>query len=181
MLGHGYSDKPPRNCLIEDYAQSTITFMDKLGLEKATLCGNSFGAFITLEIAATHPKRVDKWILVGCPAWDAWERMEELATTYAYPTPQLVEWVNQQRALAGIWIKKGLIAVSLYDFFAKMPLVKCPTLILVGSKDPSRERKRILAEGIKGAKHALMKDTSHVLQVEQPESFLQEVDKFLSS
>jgi len=202
MLGHGYSDKPPRNYLIEDYARSIVTFTDKLRLDKVILCGNSVGALIALEIAATHPERLEKLILVGCPGWDAWQRMErvtlsalnfdsegnplplsmtDLAMSYTHPTSELLEWVNQQRAKAGIWIKKTLIAIGLYDITPKLPLIKCPTLVLFGSQDMLREQEGTLVEGIKGAKHALVQNAGHLPQIDNPQAFLQEVNRFLSS
>jgi len=202
MLGHGYSDKPPRNYLIGDYAQSVVAFADKLGLERIILCGNSVGALIALEVAATHPTRVAELILVGCPAWDAWQRMErltiaaldydvegnplppsvtKLAMHYTQVTPELLEWVSQQRARAGIWMKKTLIAIGLYDVIPKLPMVKCPTLVLFGSQDILREQEKILLEGIKGARHAVVENAGHLPQIDNPQGFLREVNQFLSS
>ena len=39
--------------------------MDTLGIEKASLVGNSFGGSIALRIATQHPDRVDKLVLMG--------------------------------------------------------------------------------------------------------------------
>jgi pimeloyl-ACP methyl ester carboxylesterase len=160
------------------------------------------GALIALEIAAMHPERVEKLILVGCPARDAWQRLErltlaafdydpqgnpkpltlaKLAITYAHPSEQLLEWVNQQRTRAGLWVKKTLIAVSLYDIFPKLPIVKCPTLVLFGSQDYLREGENLLLDGIKGAEHALVEDAGHLPQVEKPQAFLKEVNRFLNA
>jgi pimeloyl-ACP methyl ester carboxylesterase len=55
MLGHGDSDKPPKNYLIEDYARSVIASMDQLKMDKSIVCGNSVGALIALEMAASYP------------------------------------------------------------------------------------------------------------------------------
>jgi pimeloyl-ACP methyl ester carboxylesterase len=201
MLGHGDSDKPPKNYLIEDYAQSVIASMDQLKMDKSIVCGNSVGALIALEMAASYPKRVKNLILVGCPARDPWERMErlalsalgfdvqgnpqplsmaDLAMSFAHPNAELLNWFNRERAKAGLWVKKTMIAISLYDVFPKLRLVKCPTLILFGDKDILRDREKTLLQGIKGAKHALIEDAGHVPQVEKPESFLREVSRFLS-
>ncbi|GAJ21272.1 unnamed protein product, partial [marine sediment metagenome] len=190
------------NYLIEDYAWSVVAFMDKLGLGKAVLCGNSVGALIALEVAATYPQRAERLILVGCPARGAWERMErltlaalgydaegnpkplsmaDLAMSYAHPTLELLEWVNQQRVMTGIWVKKTMIAVSLYDVSPKLPLVNCPTLVLFGSQDSLREQEKVLLEGIKGAEYALVEDAGHLPQVEKPQAFLWEVNWFLGS
>ncbi|MFC1892802.1 alpha/beta fold hydrolase [Chloroflexota bacterium] len=202
MLGHADSDKPPGNYRIEDYARSVVAFMDKLGLGKIVLCGNSVGGLITLEIAVTNAERIEKLVLVGCPSWEAWQRierlmlsalgfdiegnplplsLEQLALTYVRTTPELLEWVNQQRGKADIWIKKTMIAIGLYDAIPKLPLVKCPTLVLFGSKDMLREHEKTLLEGIKGAKHALVPNAGHLPQIDNPQSFLQEVNQFLTS
>lgn len=200
MPGHGDADKPSQNYLIEDYAQSVITFMDKLNIDKAILCGNSVGALIAVEMSASYAQRVEKLILVGCPARDSWERMErlalsalsfdaegnprpfsmgELAMSFAHPTPDLLNWFNQERAKAGQWVKKTMIAISLYDVFPKLPLVQCPTLVLFGTKDILREKEKVLLQGMKGSKSALIEDAGHVPQVDQPEAFYKEVKRFL--
>lgn len=201
MLGHGDSDKPPRNYTIEDYAASIVAFLDKLGLARATLCGNSVGALIALETAAAFPARLDKLVLVGCPGWDQWQCLErvtlsarnfdmegnplpltmtDLATSYTRPTPELLTWANQQRAKAGLWIKKTLIALALYDVTSRLALVRCPTLVLFGSQDTLREREKTLADGIKGAELAVVPDAGHLPQIDNPPGFLEAINRFLS-
>lgn len=202
MMGHGDSSKPPRNYLIEDYARNVIDFADKMGLEKIRLCGNSVGALVALEVAAGYPERVKSLVLVGCPGWNTWDRMErimlsalsydiegnplpvsqeQLAMTFTRVTPELMEWMSQQRAKAGLWMKKTMIAIGLYDVITRLPLVKCPTLVLFGSNDMLREQEQALLEGIPGAKHALVNDAGHLPQIDNPATFLQEVRSFLSS
>jgi pimeloyl-ACP methyl ester carboxylesterase len=106
--------------------------------------------------------------------------MADLAMSFAHPNAELLNWFNRERAKAGLWVKKTMIAISLYDVFPKLRLVKCPTLILFGDKDILRDREKTLLQGIKGAKHALIEDAGHVPQVEKPEFFLREVSRFLS-
>ena len=201
MMGHGDSDKPLRNFLIEDYARNVAYFSDKLGLEKMILCGNSVGALIALEVAAAYPEKVKSIILVGCRGWDAWGRLErlmlsasnydiegnplpateeQLATSYTHVTKELIDWVNQQRAKAGLWMKKTMIAISLYDVIPKLPMVRCPTLVVFGTEDLLRDREKVLLEGISGAKHALVPDAGHLPQIDNPQGFLQEVKQFIS-
>jgi len=202
MPGHGDSDKPSKNYLIEDYAKSVLQFMDRLKIDRPIVCGNSVGALIALEMAASYPRRVEKLVLVGCPARDAWERMERLAFSalsfdpqgnplplsqadlklaFAHPTPELTNWFNQQRAKAGVWVKKTMIAISLYDPFPRLPLVKCPTLVLFGDGDILREKEKVLLQEIKGASNSLIKDAGHVPQMEQPQVFLKEINQFLGA
>jgi pimeloyl-ACP methyl ester carboxylesterase len=42
-----------------------VGFLDQLGLEKVSLVGNSFGGGLALSVAANHPERVDKLVLMG--------------------------------------------------------------------------------------------------------------------
>jgi pimeloyl-ACP methyl ester carboxylesterase len=202
MMGHGDSDKPPRNYLIEDYAQNVIDFADRLSLGQIVLCGNSVGALTVLEVSVAYPERVKALVLVGCPGWDAWGRIErlmlsalsydvegnplpatkeQLAMSYTQATSELIEWVNQQRAKAGLWMKKTMIAIGLYDVIPKLPLVRCPTLVVFGSKDLLREREKVLLEGISEAKHAVVPNAGHLPQMDNPHGFLQEVKQFLSA
>ncbi len=202
MFGHGDSDKPGKNLLIEDYARSVIEFMDRVKIEKAMVCGNSVGALMAVELGAVYPQRVEKLVLVGCPARDAWERMERLALsalsfdpqgnpqplsvtdlkmTFAHPTPELAGWFNQLRAKAGVWVKKTMIAISLYDPFPKFPKIKCPTLVLFGDQDILKEKEKEILKGIKGAKSVILHDAGHVPQMDHPESFLREINQFLRS
>ena len=202
MFGHGDSDKPAKNLLIEDYARSVVEFMDWMKIEKAVGCGNSVGALMAVEMGAVYPQRVEKLALVGCPARDAWERMErfafsalgfdaqgnpqplslaDLKMSFAHPNPELAAWFNQLRAKAGVWVKKTMIAISLYDLFPKFPKIKCPTLVLFGDQDVLREKEKEILKGIKGAQSVILEDAGHVPQMDQPEAFLKEINSFVKA
>jgi 3-oxoadipate enol-lactonase len=201
MMGHGDSDKPPRDFLVEDYARNVVQFAGKLGINRITLCGNSVGALIALEVAAAYPDKVEAVVLVGCPCWDGWGRMErlmlsasnydgdgsplpatgeQLSTAYTRVTPELIDWVNGQRAKAGTWMKKTMMAIALYDALPRLSLVCCPTLVVFGSEDALRDREKVLLEGINGAKLAIVPQAGHLPQVDNPQGFLQAVKPFLS-
>jgi len=201
MLGHGDSDKPSNDYLIEDYAQSIIDFMDHLRLEQAIFCGNSVGALVAIEIACSYPERVKKIILVGCPARGSWEKMEklfisaqtfdskgiprpysltDLEKSFAFPSKELLDWFNYQREKAGIWVKKTLIAIALYDIFSKLPLIKCPTLIIYGTRDLLKDKEADLLKNIENSQSVTIKDAGHIPQYEKPLDFLTHVNRFLN-
>jgi pimeloyl-ACP methyl ester carboxylesterase len=203
MLGHGYSDKTPTNYMIEDYGQSVIAFMDKLGLERAFVCGNSIGAFLALEMAVSYPERLSKLILIGLAVRDAWERMERLVLAgrtadpegnpvtmtadqvatmgFLEMPPERLAWINEQWARAGKWTLKGAIACTFYDVEAKAEYVQCPALIMYGRRDIVRESGKILAERIKGAKYVIVENAGHLPQLDQPEAVVALINDFLSS
>lgn len=56
MLGCGGSDKPPRAYQIGDYARSVASFLDSLGIKKASVVGHHTGACIGVELAVTYPE-----------------------------------------------------------------------------------------------------------------------------
>ncbi|MBM4339407.1 MAG: alpha/beta hydrolase [Deltaproteobacteria bacterium] len=64
LRGRGLSDKPPTGYSIEHHCRDIISLMDDQGLERPVLMGHSLGAFISLVLAAQHPQRVDRLILV---------------------------------------------------------------------------------------------------------------------
>ena len=67
FLGWGESDPAPRKYLVEDHARTVLNVMDSLDIKRASLAGHHTGAEIGLEIAVTHPDRVDKLILSCLP------------------------------------------------------------------------------------------------------------------
>jgi pimeloyl-ACP methyl ester carboxylesterase len=66
LLGYGYSEKP-RNLdyTIARQAEMIVSFMRRLGIERAVLVGSSYGAAIAVTIALDHPELVEKLVLVG--------------------------------------------------------------------------------------------------------------------
>jgi pimeloyl-ACP methyl ester carboxylesterase len=66
MVGFGFSERPANiEYGVQTWADQVIGLMDTLELPKAHLVGNSFGGAIALRIAAQHPDRVGKLVLMG--------------------------------------------------------------------------------------------------------------------
>jgi len=66
MVGFGFSERPANiEYGVQTWADQVVGLMDTLGLPKAHLVGNSFGGAIALRIAAQHPDRVGKLVLMG--------------------------------------------------------------------------------------------------------------------
>ena len=55
---------------LPDYAQALDQACQILNIHRAHVVGNSVGAVLALETAASFPERGDKLVLVGCPVWD---------------------------------------------------------------------------------------------------------------
>jgi 2-hydroxy-6-oxo-octa-2,4-dienoate hydrolase len=66
MVGFGYTERPPGlRCDVDVWADQVVGVLDALGLERASLVGNSFGGAIALRVAARYPERVHKLALMG--------------------------------------------------------------------------------------------------------------------
>lgn len=70
LPGHGLTRTPKgHRPTIEGYADFTDAFMEKIGLEKATVVGSSMGGNTAWMLALRHPGRVENLVLVGASGW----------------------------------------------------------------------------------------------------------------
>lgn len=203
MLGHGESDKPRRHFNLADYANALDEACQVLNIHRAHVVGNSVGAVLAAETAASFPDRVDKLVLVGCPVWSAFtarERLEAIqgqydengipvprtlqdlkdATTFAEPKPEWLEANNRSRAQAGVWAKNLMESLSYYDIMSRLPLIKASaTMVMYGEIDRLRDGEELLHNNIVNASKVVLPGIGHIPQVEDPESFLGALLPFL--
>lgn len=66
LKGFGFSEKPVDNRYdIMDQVKLIVSLMDNLGIEKATLVGNSYGGAISMACALKYPQRVQRLVLLA--------------------------------------------------------------------------------------------------------------------
>ena len=71
LPGYGYSDKPRNGeYTIASQARAVLALMDRLGIEKATIVGASYGGAIAALMAIDCPERVSRLVLVGAVSND---------------------------------------------------------------------------------------------------------------
>ncbi len=63
LVGHGYSAKPDHDYTLPHYVAHIVGFMDALGLESASLSGESLGGWVASHVALAHPHRINKLVL----------------------------------------------------------------------------------------------------------------------
>ncbi len=65
-MGYGYSTKPEDGAFsLEDVAEQYKALLDSLGVERATVIGNSQGGAIAITMALNYPELVDKLVLMA--------------------------------------------------------------------------------------------------------------------
>lgn len=140
LLGYGESDKPEHVLDLPQLADVLCRWMDAVGIERATMLGNSFGCQIIVEFAVRHPDRIERAILQG-------PTIDRLARTFPQQLLRFfIDAPNENPSLAVVqsydyWIA-GLprivrtIQIALADRIeAKLPYVRVPTLVVRGKKD----------------------------------------------
>jgi len=66
MAGFGFSDKPTAaGYSMARWVGQLVGFLDALGIERASLVGNSFGGGLGIKMAVEHPERLDRLVLMG--------------------------------------------------------------------------------------------------------------------
>lgn len=84
-LGFGYTDFPSDidGFAMDRWIAHLVGFMDALGIARAHFIGNSYGGALTLSLAARHPERVGRIVLMGS-AGLSFEVTEGLAKVWGY-------------------------------------------------------------------------------------------------
>lgn len=110
LWGWGYSERlAPKKFSFELYGKQITGFMDAMNIRAATLVGQSMGGGISVYVAAHHPERVDRLILVA-PAVIPYP-----ATTISkiYQLPFIGEFLN---AIPGdALMKSNIESIWFYD------------------------------------------------------------------
>jgi pimeloyl-ACP methyl ester carboxylesterase len=117
-VGFGYTERPEGISYdMDTWVDQAVGLLDTLGVERASVVGNSFGGALALRLAARHPDRVDRLVLmgsVGVPftitdgldrVWGyepSVENMRELLELFAYDTSLVSDDLAQVRYEASI-------------------------------------------------------------------------------
>lgn len=73
LLGFGFSDK--RDCFdrsIDRQAEMVVTWLDRLGVDQATIIGHDIGGGVALRLATLHPERVRRLCVLNSVCYDSW-------------------------------------------------------------------------------------------------------------
>lgn len=203
-IGFGDSYKPRKTCRIEDYADGVVSFLDLMKIEKVSLVGHHTGGVIALEVAATHPERVEKLVLSAVPYVDEEERLRRRGAKVIdlfepkndgshllelwrgrqpfYPPnrPDLLNRFIVDALKAGEKAVEGHEAVSNYRMEDKAPLVECQTLVMCGTEDPfSYPHMQRVAKAIKNSKTLAVEGGTVAMVDQMPERFAKIVLDFL--
>jgi pimeloyl-ACP methyl ester carboxylesterase len=205
LPGHGRSEGPAPTT-VEEMAVWTVALLDVLGLERTSLAGHSMGSLVALEVAATHPERVERLVLTG-------------ASGAMGVHPDLLAAADDDLALAarfisgwsfggrgrmgghprsGTWLRgagihlveasppgtlaAGLRACLAYPGLERAALVEAPALVIAGTADRMTppEASARLAATLPGGRLVELEGAGHLAMAERPREVLHLIRELLA-
>ena len=187
--GHGRSTRDEQPFGYDLMASDYLALLDHLGIDKVSLVGWSDGGIIGLDIALTHPERLNRLFAQAAnsttdgvdPAVETNEtfgayigRMGEAYVKMSKTPDQFdafVEQISHMWASQPNWSKEDLARIT------------TPTAIVSGDHDEAilRAHTDYLASAIPGAKEIILPDTSHFAMLQAPDEYTQAVLDFLDA
>jgi 3-oxoadipate enol-lactonase len=206
--GHGETDGPDEPYSIPLLANDLVALLKALKIDKTHFVGLSMGGMIGQLLAAKHrdllktvtlcattcqmPKEaIPAWderiVLAGAKGMDALveSTVERWFTrTYIDSTSRgldrVREMIRQTPPQAFIRCGQTIKVLAQLDMLKK---VQSPTLVLVGAEDPSTPpaASKLIKDNIVGAEMEIIGQASHLLNIEQSESFNERLLRFLAT
>jgi len=205
--GFGSSSDPRESFSLADYADCLAAFIGALDLDRAHVCGLSFGGGLAIELYRRHPRIVRSLVLVSAYAgWSgslppevvefrlnqalrlgdlpAEELIREVIPTLFSPSApaQLVErFAAGMRGFHPAGLRATARSFAYADLRDVLPTIEVPTLLIYGGDDVRAPHE--VAEGlhaaIPGSTLVTIDGVGHVPNVEAPDRFRSEVRTFL--
>jgi pimeloyl-ACP methyl ester carboxylesterase len=138
LPGFGHSPMPRERITISVYARILDGLLETLGVDAATLVGNSMGGFVSAELAIAYPQRVERLVLVSAAG----------ISTYRHRDVERIE-PYLRRIAPMVALYTGWTAAR-SDWVARRPGLRNLTLGLV-TRHPSRLSAALAAEQLRGA------------------------------
>jgi pimeloyl-ACP methyl ester carboxylesterase len=209
--GCGGSFDPPEDFGLAGYADCLAEFIAALGLEHPHVCGLSFGGGLAIELVRRHPRLPRSLVLASAYAgWagslgrdEAERRREEFLRNAERPLEEVVrefsatlfsddvpdELVDETiDIMLGATRPAGMRAMGTAfadaDLRDVLPAIGIPTLLIYGDADkrsPVSPVGEALHAGIPGSKLIVLEGRGHVVNLEAPERFNEQVRSFLLS
>lgn len=207
-LGYGDSDPQPRPYLVEDFGRTVIMLLDELGIEKTHIAGHHTGAMTAIQVAATHPERVNKLVLSGAfdlnddarqwllerPQWHVDENGDYLMEMFQWGmtqcgNPRIAHRRVMDLLKAGENSEWGHFAVASFQIQKYCSMVQSPTRLIWGKIDLERmdarnwratEGRHNVERGIKGSTSVMVPDGATYFPSENPDLFARLILEYLA-
>ena len=208
--GSGESSSVDTPTSTEELADTMLSLMDNLGIEKAHVVGRSLGGLIGQHMALRAPDRMQSMILAASTSkvdrigrrilenmrevlewrdnWVDWARHSAhmfVSPAFYNDNPAAIARIE---ALVGNESRSKISYVNLnntalsHDTADRLGEISCPTLIMAGRQDPicSMQGTRELSDGITNSETVIFEDSSHFFLMEEYEKSMQTLEDWFA-
>ena len=177
LRGHGMSERPDTGYSVATLVADLAAILDRLGVERATLVGNSFGGLLALAFAAAYPDRVERLALIdahtGVDGWAAQmtatlglkgaERDLKIASSFQSWLGRHSERKrNRLAAAAEALVERTSLVADLRDSPpVDLTEIRCPVLALYGEASDVRSHGEALARDVPNVTLQLLPGCTH--------------------
>jgi 3-oxoadipate enol-lactonase len=206
--GHGASDAPAGAYSQDQLADDLKGLMDALQVRQPHFVGLSLGGMIGMTYALKYPGALRSLALCDTtsripaeakPIWEGRIKTAQEQGMEPLVEPTLQRWFTEPfRKLRPDMMKRvgelirntpvaGYVgcchAISKLDLTDKLGGIRCPTIIIVGDQDVGTPvpMSEAIHKAIPGSQLVIVKDASHLSNLEQPEAFNSALDRFLAA
>ncbi|HEV2131575.1 MAG TPA: alpha/beta hydrolase [Longimicrobiaceae bacterium] len=188
LPGFGRTEGPEGGLSIVEQAGALSAWADALALGPASYAGHSLSCQSVIELAVREPARVRALVLIGPTGDPSPGRLPKQAWRLfldAWREPwKLLAMVGVAYLRAGptrVW--KTWTKGAEHDPLTRLPRVRVPGMVVVGTRDPVVERDfaRRLTAGLPAGRLVWLEGASHAAQFDCAEEFNEEVIRFLRS
>ncbi len=196
QVGFGQSGKPALRYRIETLVSFLEGFYEDLRIERASLVAHGFSGAVAVAFAASHPKAVERMVLVNSGFLLDSQNLQLLNPMTRHEAQELTKLTRFSVSAAesdAIWADSMVSAAAnqaLIDSATEhgdsvgllLAKIAQPTLVIWGSKDqltPVTVGEKIHA-AIPASQMVILEKAGHAPQREQPKEFATVVDQFLS-
>lgn len=182
-------------------ARDVVSVLDELKIERAHVVGESFGGVVAQSVALDAPDRVASLTLISSAPHFEVSRKNRMLLPLFKVTPM---WLFARVHLGDVcepedpdWAKRRFVRgasyadhasvyarakiVSRVDLRPRTPELRCPVLLVVGSRDRfTGDSSRAFAESLPDARVATIEGGGHLCHMTHPQAFLEALVPFLS-
>jgi pimeloyl-ACP methyl ester carboxylesterase len=210
LRGFGSSGFPDEPCTMDRYADDLVALLDRLGIDRAVVCGMSMGGYVLFNLLERYPARVAAacFMVTRAGSDDAEGRKRRkllagevlakgatvvaaafskvlFAPQTAVDRPELVADVMEiMLAAQPAGLAGGLLAMrERQDYRGKLGICKVPALVIGAAEDmamPPEESRQLAAE-IPGSVLHLIPEAGHMVMLEQPEAVNRLLQEFMAA
>lgn len=200
LPGFGGTAAPPDAWGADDYARWVVDLLDRLGVDRVHVIGHSHGGRVAIALAAAHPQRVHRLVLVDSAGirprrgighhwrvrafkllrWSAAQGWMPRRARVAAQRRAERRGSADYRAATGT-VRSSMVRLVNEDLRPSLPRIAAPTLLIWGERDAETPLAdaHIMERSISDAGLVVFEGRGHFAYAEEPDRFSRIVETFL--